>query len=285
MPQEILNFLKTQEFVKSGSNHTLRAYKNDLNGSFRGLGSVSAEVLFARIKGLPRTWAALSPRTRNRKTACLRSFLKYLEQQNKLPANSSLRLFSVKAPRRLPRVISVDEILALWKTCEASKDFTTQMLFLLLYGSGLRVSEACGALWSHVDFSKRTLRLLGKGNKERIVALPEISLKLLQSKKPVGPWVWGEKPLDTRVAYEIIRQLGVKTGLLFPIHPHLLRHSCASHLLTSGANLRVIQDLLGHASLQSTEIYTHLSVDHLARVMESHHPLSRPTKTLRKSVG
>lgn len=150
------------------------------------------------------------------------------------------------------------------------------LLILLLYGGGLRVSEACRLEWTHVANEGRVLRVRGKGAKERIIALPPIAARrLLQARGGCeGPYVFGFEPLSTRKAYEIVRQAGARAGLLKPLHPHALRHSYATHLLASGANLRTLQELLGHQTLQATERYTHLSIDQLARTLENYHPLS-----------
>jgi integrase/recombinase XerC/integrase/recombinase XerD len=109
----------------------------------------------------------------------------------------------------------------------------------------------------------------------RLVTLPELVWKSLRTLSVTGAYVFGgEAPLNPRVAYSIVQAAGKKAQLLKPLHPHALRHSFATHLLTSGADLRVLQELLGHKSLLATQKYTHLSLDHLARSMEKHHPLS-----------
>ena len=157
-----------------------------------------------------------------------------------------------------------------------------KLLFLLLYGTGLRVSEACALKWAQIDLKSRTLRVRGKGSKERIVAFPKSLVPLFQKAQKIhkveskaSSTIWGDKELSTRKAYDWIRNRGAKAGLMRPIHPHALRHSFATHLLVSGANLRTLQELLGHESLQATEKYTHLGIDQLARTLEKHHPLSK----------
>jgi integrase/recombinase XerC/integrase/recombinase XerD len=155
-----------------------------------------------------------------------------------------------------------------------------KLLFVIIYGSGLRVSEACALEWRNIDLHKRVLRVAGKGGKERLVPLTAFAAQLLQTRStPAGSSLWGPQGLSARVAYNWIRERGAKAGLLRPIHPHALRHSFATHLLTSGANLRTLQELLGHESLQATQKYTHLGIDHLARTLESHHPLGDKTTT------
>lgn len=216
-------------------------------------------------------WACFTPSTRNRKLAVLRGFLRWLFEEHHIAEDISLRLVAPRVPQKLPHFISVDEALALLK---CPHDPEVQALLLLLYGGGLRVSEACGLQWRNLVEDSRSLRVNGKGGKTRIVTLPQLSWKSVISLPRVGEFVFGEEPLSTRKAYEWVRKAGASAGLLKPLHPHALRHSYATHLLTSGTDLRVIQELLGHSSLAATQKYTHLHMDHLARTIEKHHPLS-----------
>ncbi|MGE0527596.1 MAG: tyrosine-type recombinase/integrase, partial [Bdellovibrionales bacterium] len=192
-----------------------------------------------------------------------------------LKEDVSLRLVSPKVPQKLPHFISVDEALSLVRSLEEQREPLTRALVLLLYGGGLRISEACRLRWQDIVEPARTLRVLGKGERERVISLPEVSWHALVELPRKGSYVLGgESPLSTRKAYQIVRQAGARAGLLKPLNPHALRHSFATHLLTSGADLRVLQELLGHRSLAATQKYTHLSLDHLARSLEKHHPLS-----------
>ncbi|MES2857380.1 MAG: tyrosine-type recombinase/integrase, partial [Bdellovibrionota bacterium] len=196
-----------------------------------------------------------------------------------------LQLHGPKVPKRLPHYLSVDEALALLKSVSNQtkslvddpkkklEAFRDHALILLLYGGGLRVSEACGLQWKQIDFDRRTLRIKGKGSKERIVAVAPHVISALELIRNDFAFVFGRTAMDSRKAYDIVRGQGQRAGLLKPLHPHALRHSFATHLLTSGANLRTLQELLGHANLQATQRYTHLGVDQLARTMEQFHPL------------
>ncbi|MFN8945266.1 MAG: tyrosine-type recombinase/integrase, partial [Pseudobdellovibrionaceae bacterium] len=162
------------------------------------------------------------------------------------------------------------------KTSEADQKSLQdhRILFYLLYGCGLRVSEACQMKWSDLNFSSKTITVLGKGNKQRLITAPKIVFELLgKLKKPKSVFLFGDPPMDRRKAYELVRKSGIQAGLMKPLHPHALRHSFATHLLTSGADLRVLQELLGHSSMSATEKYTHLSTDHLANTLATKHPL------------
>lgn len=283
--QLISNYMKFMELVKSASPHTLRAYQRDLDQAFgpckndtvRFEGGAAPLLRLARKAQL--AWANLSASSRNRKAATLKSFFGHLYREGLLNKDLALLIQTPRVPGRLPNFLSVDEVMAALKSySETEQDHDEKLLFLLLYGGGLRVSEACTLSWKQIDFPGRILRITGKGSKERLVALPKSVLQVLRVKQKRSGndrFVWGEKAMDPRAAYEKIRSRGHKAGLLRPLHPHALRHSYATHLLSSGANLRTLQELLGHESLRATEKYTHLGIDHLARTLESHHPLSK----------
>lgn len=296
LPSLAVKYIKYLENIESSSPLTIRAYTLDLNQAFPGIWetekkaqalSVSTDELLKQARAALLSWGNLSPASRNRKSATLKSFFGYLLREGHLEKDLSALIHTPKVPKKIPHFLSLDEVLAALKSFEREDPLPEQekLLFLLLYGGGLRVSEACSLQWKDVDLSQRLLRIKGKGNKTRIVALPESVMSLLKKFKKTSRslYPWGDKELNTRTAYEWVRSRGVKAGLIRPIHPHALRHSFATHLLTSGANLRTLQELLGHESLQATEKYTHLGVDQLARTLEKHHPFSRQ-KSHKKSV-
>lgn len=297
LPEMASNYMKYLEHIESCSPLTLRAYRLDLEQTFPGIWGdikkekpvpkfgeqpIEAESLLKVARLALHKWGNLSPASRNRKSSTLKSFFGYLFQESLIETDIATQIHSPKVPKKVPHFISVDEMISVLKSFDQDPRPAPfeKLLFLLLYGAGLRVSEACSLKWSAIDFSQRTLRILGKGNKERLVALPKSVRDLVQLLKKrgqtdspnPGAYVWGEEALSTRKAYDWVRTRGAKAGLMRPIHPHALRHSFATHLLASGANLRTLQELLGHESLQATERYTHLGVDQLARTLEKHHP-------------
>lgn len=291
--ESIDKYLKYMDFVKNSSPLTLKAYKKDLEQAFGHLsgsnedkaGFAEAEVLnFCRL-ALNR-WALLSLSSRNRKSATLKSFFSWAYQEELTEKDLSSQITCPKVPKKLPHFLSVDEVLSVLSSYDPSsnnlQNLRDKALFLALYGGGLRVSEACNLRWKDIQFPNRSLRLLGKGQKERLVVLPGIAIQVLQKLKARAgddEFVFGgDQALNPRVAYEWVRTRGAKAQLMKPLHPHALRHSFATHLLSSGANLRTLQELLGHESLQATEKYTHLGVDQLARTLETHHPLSQNKK-------
>ncbi|MEK2690113.1 tyrosine-type recombinase/integrase [Bdellovibrio sp. GT3] len=288
LSKNIDKYLKYMAFVKSASPLTIKHYTLDLQQAFEldknsqsEKTSWSEAELMGSVRAAFNRWASLSLASRNRKAATLKSFFNWAyTEENLLERNLAIQVVCPKVPRKLPHFLSVDEALAVLHTFDREHQvpLNEKVLFLLLYGGGLRISEACNLRWSSVQLPQKTLRVLGKGNKERVVALPQMTVQVLQRwKKECGfdDFIFGEKPLVQRTAYEMVRKSGQRAGLLKPLHPHALRHSFATHLLSSGANLRTLQEMLGHESLQATEKYTHLGIDQLARTMESLHPLGK----------
>lgn len=306
-----LKYLYFMVFIKSASIETLRSYRLDLLQAFElpkdalpsgrenfsnpaprppaSLDSEAEDGLLRVCRAAVSRWSTLAPASRNRKAATLKSFLGWLHQQSLISRDLAAQIHAPKVPIRLPHHLSVDEVQALLTHLknELQQGRPAQealILILILYGGGLRISEACGLEWSQVSNEGRVLRVRGKGAKERMVTLPPMAAAWLWRSPSRGlfRYVFGDGPLSTRKAYEIVRQAGSRAGLIKPLHPHALRHSYATHLLASGANLRTLQELLGHQSLQATERYTHLSIDQLARTLEECHPLSTRAAKIRK---
>lgn len=284
-----LIFIDNFDFI---SPHTKRAIRGDLRQFFRKQEGPSSTDFAAYLRSchlaLP---TPLSAKSRNRKINSVRAFLRYLRDHEKYPIEEKLFLLlqHQRTPRKLPQTLSPDESLSVLKSLQQELETSAPLsveekllktrklaLFLLLYGCGLRVSEACQLRFRDIQFEKSILKVLGKGRKERWVAGPRLcftALQQLQSQSGSQDFIFGEKPLSTRLAYNWIREAGRLARLMRPIHPHALRHSFATHLLESGGSLRSIQELLGHESLKTTEIYTQVSLDQLARTLQSKHPL------------
>ncbi|WP_347357751.1 tyrosine-type recombinase/integrase [Bdellovibrio sp.] len=286
LAENIDKYLKYMTFIKSASPLTIKHYSLDLKQAFNyedpsiKSKSISESELLSTARGAFNQWAQLSLASRNRKAATLKSFFSWAFEESLTEKDLSLQITCPKVPKKLPHFVSVDEALAVLKSfdTEDKVPLREKVLFLLLYGGGLRVSEACNLKWNEVHLSQKILRVTGKGSKERVVALPSLTVEVLtkwKKESSFDEYVLGEKALNSRTAYEMVRQSGVRAGLLKPLHPHALRHSFATHLLSSGANLRTLQELLGHESLQATEKYTHLGIDQLARTMENLHPLGK----------
>lgn len=301
----IAKYLKYLAFSKTASQHTSKSYAKDLEQFFTPLGLQKIlyspelhdtnfqwreesscvpfngleETISALLPLALESWRDLKPASRNRKTAVIKSFCNWLFDEKLIGRNLSQDIFSIRVPTQIPHFLSVDEALALLQStrtaCESGEGpWTDLLLLLLLYGGGLRVSEACGLKKTDILKSTRQIRVNGKGGKERLVALPDLFWQALNRHSLDSEYLFGDLPMNPRKAYAVVRECGQRAQLLSPLHPHALRHSFATHLLTSGTDLRALQELLGHSSLAATQKYTHLSLDHLARAMEQAHPLS-----------
>lgn len=303
---QVLKFIEMLDFKEKASPNTVMAYANDLHQLFREHlpgkitgpaidGSINysfvptpdhsprelkveLETLEAMLSKHLKSLTHLENSSKARKITAFKKFFTHLKQE-KLLERLPRSLKTPKIAHKIPHFLSVDEVVSILKIVHTSEKTLRQqhqhLLFLILYGCGLRVSEACQLKWQHIDLSRRELRILGKGDKERLISMPQITQQYLATLNSATPYVWGDQPLHTRTAYNYIAELGRNARLNQPIHPHALRHSFATHLLNDGADLRIIQELLGHSSLSATEKYTHVSMDQLSRTMESCHPLAK----------
>ena len=271
LPLYICKYLNFLDFTRNYSQHTLRAYSRDLmeffqiEGTlkphyFQDEGSNPCQWIFKSKLNIPKKsaeeWQSLiycslrqmtvGPRSRKRKMSSLAGFLGYLKSEHDIELQGVLAP-PPRTPQKIPNFISADEALRLAEFCfqNGHKDKNHRhksLLFFLLYGGGLRISEACQAQWVDFHTSRQTLRVMGKGQKERLVSLPAKILQWILEHKNEGPYLWGSKSLPVRTAYEHIRRLGQEAQLFKPLHPHALRHSYATHLHQSGADLRTLQN-------------------------------------------
>jgi integrase/recombinase XerC len=278
------------------SANTVKGYLNDVSdfldfASKQGLTSVTDLQL-----GLLRDWLFdlternLAMSSVARKSASLRSFTAWMNKQGIIAVDPGLRLRSPKASKSLPKVISrssLEQVFAWLSTAADSGDAVARrnlLIFELLYATGARVSELASLDLGDVDQSRNLLRLTGKGNKQRVVPYGQPAMDALQS------WLENGRPalesaksghalllnqgggrIGVRQIYELVARLLAETtsGAL---GPHALRHSAATHLLDGGADLRAVQEMLGHASLGTTQIYTHVSIERLKSGYQNAHP-------------
>ena len=276
------------------SPHTRVAYLRDL-GEFQAFlerHGGSDQAALARIDSLllRRYLAELHKRNQRtsiaRKLSALRTFFRYLVREGALPGNPTEGLSTPKLNRYLPKTLSVDEAQALMERGYGTGllDLRDRAIVELFYSSGLRVSELTGLDVGSLDLREKLVRVLGKGRKERIVPVGrkahEALLAYLEGRGMPG----SEEPLflnakggrlTPRSVQRNLKARLIKAGLIKDISPHALRHSFATHLLDGGADLRAIQELLGHVSLSTTQKYTQVSVDHLMSVYDKAHPRSK----------
>jgi len=287
-------FLDFLRFERRYSAHTVTSYQTDL-GQFAAYAKSAYDLADPAQATHPliRGWVVelmgqnLDPRTVNRKVACLRSYYKFLLRAGRIAANPMLRIKAPKMAKKLPEFVPEEALNGLLNSFEFGNDFAgvrDQLVLEMLYGTGIRLSELMGVHADDVSLGASTVRVTGKGNKQRIVPLNP-SLKLVIEHYQVcrahafgpvaGPLLLTDKgePMYEKFVYRTVKHyLGQITTSGAQQHPHALRHAFATHLLGKGADLNSIKELLGHASLAATQVYTHLSVDRLKSVFEQAHP-------------
>jgi integrase/recombinase XerC len=293
----IKKFLRHLELERGASAHTLRAYEHDLTIFFTEWDippdKVSLSDARAFVAGL--IGKGLKKSSVTRMLSSLRAFFKFLNREGYLKANPAKLVSSPKLEKRLPRFLSVDDAFALVEqpeTSDSNKAFIPlrdRATLELLYASGLRVSEICALDFDDLNLREEVVKVRGKGKKERLVpvggkALEALRLYLLERlslkrslKREIGEALFTNRT-GGRLTERTMRRIVVRysrEALSAPVSPHVLRHTFATHLLQSGADLRVIQELLGHSSLSTTQKYTHLDIVHLMDVYDKAHPLAK----------
>ena len=264
----------------SRSHHTITGYQRDLsdlpNVELADLqpGDLKQWIMQARSRGL----AASSI---NRKLSALRSFCRHARSQGWIEVDPSQGISGPKKPKRLPTGLSVDDAHALLSH-EPSEDSRDQAMWELLYGSGIRVAELANLRLGDIDLSQGICRVMGKRNKPRQVPLTTPCVDVLKrwlTQRPThGDWLFpgrGDQPISIRHIQRRLKQRARATLGNDSVHPHQLRHAFATHMLEGSHDLRAVQELLGHANLSTTQIYTHLDFDHLAQVYDQAHPRAR----------
>jgi integrase/recombinase XerC len=296
----VSEFLRFAAHVRRLSEHTLRAYERDL-ATFRdflvatkakGFSDLRAVDVYVLRGFLASRHARDSTSSTLRRLSALRTFFRYCRKQKLIEQAPTDLVEGPRKGRQLPRSVSVDEAFALCAQPQKTAVDVDDPLALrdtavieLLYGAGLRINELCALDLSHVDIVARTARVTGKGNKERAVPFHDLCATALtawlqrgrprlttpSSGEAMFLGARGKRVLDAELRRRLARH-GQQAGALARVHPHKLRHSFATHLLEGGADLRGIQELLGHASLSTTQRYTHVDVARLARVYDRAHP-------------
>jgi len=287
MDAAVGSFLEYQGVERGASPHTLRSYAADLSEFTRfladekigGWAAADTRVVRAFVARLHRR--GLAKASIARKLAAVRSCFRFLARRGVLAVNPARQVRSPRLGRRLPSFLPVDETTVLLggapePSLGGARD---RALLELLYASGLRVAEGCGLDVDDLDEARRTVRVLGKGDKERMVPVGETALEALAAYlerrgRRRGPLFLNARGgrLTARSAHRIVRARARAAGISQRVTPHTLRHSFATHMLGAGADLRLIQELLGHRRLSTTQRYTHVSPEHLMRVYDAAHP-------------
>lgn len=288
-----LGHLRTERRL---SPHTESNYRRDLD----------ALIAYCECEGITgwkkldnfhiRTFAArehrdgLGPRSVQRRLSALRGFFNYLIRERVIEANPAADIRAPKASKRLPKTLDVDQVASLLnRRADSTLARRDLAMMELLYSSGLRLAELAGLDVTDLDLADRTVRVTGKGSKTRILPVGKQAVAALRAwLADRAAFVRGGsaalfvgrdgRRLGARAIQRRIGNWAQATGIGVPVHPHLFRHSFATHLLESSRDLRGVQELLGHADISTTQVYTHLDFQHLARIYDESHPRARRRK-------
>lgn len=289
MKDYIEKFIRYLEVEKAASAHTLRAYRRDLDDFFGYVKTRPEDVDVISVRGFiaEQIKGGLKKATVSRRLASIRSFFKFFYREGYIKSNPAKLVPNPKVPKLLPRFLSVDDAFSLVEKPEGIGFIPARdrAILELLYSSGLRVSELSGLNVDDLDIREGLIKVRGKGRKERIVPVGSKAINAIKSymverillkKKERALFI---NKRGTRLTDRGVRRIVIKyaraLGINGQISPHTLRHTFATHLLQGGADLRVIQELLGHSSLSTTQKYTHLDVTHLIDVYDKAHPFAK----------
>lgn len=289
--RQVQAFLDTLWSERGLADNTLQSYQRDLNafagfaaGRVNGLAAVTAADVQTYLTSLYQ--AGMSTATVARRVSCLRQFFRWAVQHGLMEKDPAALLVSPQQSRRLPESISEQQIDALLAVdTDQRLGLRDKAMLELLYATGLRVSELVQIKQGDVSLRQGVVRVLGKGGKERLVPIGERALDALQAyldeqrpalaKNPAEAALFlteRGKPMTRQAFWYLIKRHAARAGITTRLSPHMLRHCFATHLLDHGADLRVVQLLLGHSDLSTTQIYTHVARERLQQLHASHHP-------------
>ena len=296
LPHHILrqNFIEFLQFQKRYSKHTIVSYQNDLNSFFAFVEQQFSDTPIDQIKVVYiRSWLAemkenkMSARSLNRKISSLRSFFKYLLKNKLVLVNPVNGITSLKMPKKLPQFIIENDIEKIFTSTQFSEGFrgvTEKLILQILYFTGIRKAELIALKDGDIDKMNSQIKVFGKGSKQRIIPLNNLLINDLNfyadKKKELN--IYNENHhffvtenglvLDPKQVYNIVKKYLSQITTIEKKSPHILRHTFATHLMNNGAELNAVKELLGHASLAATQIYTHNSIDKLKDVYKKAHP-------------
>jgi integrase/recombinase XerD len=283
-------FLDMMAAEAGSSRHTLNAYRNDLERAAESVGSLSGASA-DDLSRLGAAWADLAPSTVARRSAALRRFYGFLVDDGLRKDDPSATLPRPRLERPLPRILDADDVQRMFEAAEdraASGELVAVRnlaLLELLYGSGLRATELVSLPRGAVRQGQPFLMVRGKGSKERLVPISSRATAAVEKWLELSPggtlWLFpsGKSHLSRVRLFQIVRAMAADAGITPErVSPHVLRHAFATHLLSGGADLRVLQSLLGHADIATTQIYTHVDSARLVELVNSRHPLATRTR-------
>jgi len=288
-------FKRYLEFEKRYSTHTLKAYQKDIEQFFSFLKetyAIESAKLISQV--IIRSWLislkeeSISTRTINRKISCLKTFFRFLIKEGEIIDNPMLKILSPKTSKKLPIFIEEEKMEMLFDEVDFGEGFeaTRDRLILdILYSTGIRLSELINLKLEDIDFQKYQIKVLGKRNKERIIPFSKGINNLILNYITLKNNYFSNRITDSylflsktgkkaypKLIYRLVNNYLSKITTLKKLSPHVLRHTFATHMLNNGAELNAIKELLGHANLSATQIYTHNSIDKLKKVYKQAHP-------------
>lgn len=300
LPIEVEEFLGWLRVERGRAPATLAAYRRDLADFLRWSADHQVELLEATERDISAYLAAdaardASPASRKRRAVAVRSLYRFLASEGLVATDPAARAEVPRVPTGLPKALSEEEVTRLIEavTGDGPRDRRDRAVLEVLYGGALRISELVSLSLADVDLAERTVRVMGKGSKERLVPLGRLAKDALLAwldpdargaLRPARPTRDDDEAvflnlrgrrLSRQGAWGIVRKHGDAVGLSGRLTPHVLRHSCATHLLDHGADIRTVQELLGHASVNTTQIYTKVSTDRLFQAYAAAHPRAR----------
>ncbi len=289
MNREVVNFfLQHLQVERRLSPLTLRSYQIDLLQFLDFLSQDNLQVNQLKSQTI-RLWLVelsnqgIQNRSINRKMASLRTFFKYLQRRGDVTDNPMQTIRMVKTSKSLPSYLRESEMEQIFNQNETSKltfeEVRDQLALMLLYGTGMRLAELIQLTHQQVNLSAKTLRVIGKRNKERIIPMPSILVDLVNQYQSLNPFQSSYllvtdkgEPCYPMFIQRLVKKYLGEVSTLEKLSPHVLRHSYATHLLNRGADLNAIKELLGHANLAATQVYTHNSMEKLKEIYKQAHP-------------
>lgn len=287
---EFILYIATQ---KRFSEHTLISYRSDLKSVARfileryeveEIDTITFFHIRSYIVDLMKN--GMSAKSVNRKISSLRSFYKYLIKKSYVDRNPMLKVIAPKVPKRLPDYVSKVDIGKLFDSISFGESYSEArdyMLMLILYNTGMRKSELMGLKDDSIDYAQKRITVLGKGNKQRIIPVTNDLLAKVRKYVQIRNHTFGNsnsalfltdkgKPMYPKLVYNIVNRILIQIATNTKKSPHILRHTFATHMANNGAELNTIKELLGHASLAATQVYTHNSIEKLKDVYRKSHP-------------
>jgi len=294
---EFIAYFKTK---RSGSKDSLDAYYRDIERfieflndnkikNFNAVNKIVVNDYVSLLRSGKITRGKISNSTYSRNLSALRSFYKYLIENHKADHNPFTDIRKVHTEKHLPDVLTFEQVETILDSFDLNNplDIRNRCIIEIIYACGLRISEACNLLIKNIDQKEMIIRVIGKGNKERIIPYYPRVNELIDLYIKEYRNVYANKDFEylfvtkrhdkvsPRSVQLLLEDIQVKTGINVNIHPHMLRHSFATHLLDNGADLRTVQELLGHENLSTTQLYTHLTYDRLKDTVNKAHPFSK----------